>query len=454
MKSWDMTRGLGAGVTLGVAVALACLGSEGLAAQGMDIRRDATVIAVEAVLPSVVNISTKTQSQRSGYYYDWFRDFWSPFVEQLPPQTSAGSGVIVDEEGYVLTNVHVVEGANEISVKLSNGRVLPAQIVSGLRRSDVALLKLQGNPGEKFIPIRFAADDDLLLGETVLALGNPFGLGASVSKGILSAKTRRAANEQGFLEVEDWLQTDASINPGNSGGPLVNLKGELIGLSVAVYKEGQGIGFAIPAKRLNEALGDMFTPEDVRSLWFGGHVQTSSTGLVLQRVEVGSPADSAGLRKGDVVLKVNNRPVRNLFSFNRELINIGDTQQIPIQVQRANEKKIFTVQMVAETSFFNAELIRKKLGCTVQDLTPEIAARAGLNAPDGVIVTAVEKGSPAAEAGLQRGMIWLGINNQSIDGVTSSAKFLHGLKRGAAFKANIVLTRPLRRGVVELRVRQ
>jgi len=179
------------------------------------------------------------------------------------PQYSAGSGVIIDEEGYVLTNVHVVEDATEIMVTLSDKRSYPADLVIGTRKSDVALLKIRAKPGEKFVPVEFAADEDLLLGETVIALGNPFGLGGSVSKGILSAKTRRSSPQEGMLEMEDWLQTDAAINPGNSGGPLVNLDANLIGLNVAIFREGQGIGFAIPVKRVTEALGEIFTPENI-----------------------------------------------------------------------------------------------------------------------------------------------------------------------------------------------
>src|SRR3954469_1749590 len=295
----------------------------GRAAEQPDIRRDATVNAVEATMPSVVNISAKTVVQRRGYFYDWWRDNWAPFYQELPPQMSAGSGVIIDEDGYVLTNVHVVQEANEISVKLSDGRVLPAEVLAGTRRSDVALLKIQGRPGEKFKPIKLAADNDLLLGETVIALGNPFGLGGSVSKGILSSKTRRTTPTDDPMDMEDWLQTDAAINPGNSGGPLVNLKGELIGLNVAIYKEGQGIGFAIPIKRVSEALGELFTPEALKSLWFGARFVASTNVLTVRRVETGSPAEKGGFKKGDIVLRVNGKPAKNVIEVNRELISAG-----------------------------------------------------------------------------------------------------------------------------------
>lgn len=422
-------------------------------AASTDIRRDPTVAAIEVAIGSVVNINAKSIAKRQGYFYDWWRDAWAPFTQELPPEISAGSGVIIDEEGYVLTNIHVIEGATEISVKLNDGRVLPARVVSGTRRSDVALLKIVGGKTETFTPLKFAKDDDLLLGETVIALGNPFGLGGSVSRGILSAKTRRSQVEDGLLDREDWIQTDAAINPGNSGGALINLRGELIGLNVAIYKEGTGIGFAIPIKRVNEAIGEIFTPEGAAALWFGARVQANTRGLVLGRVEAGSPAEKSGLESGDVVLRVNGQTPRTVFAFNRELLKSGDQEDVSISLQRGEARQSVSLRLVAETTFFNADLIRRKIGCTVQEVTPGIAMRAGLDSVAGVIITAVEKDSPAGTANLSRGMIILGMNNQGVNGITSTARFLNSLKRGTPFKASLLAGRPLRRVVVELRVR-
>src|ERR1041385_6592211 len=209
-----------------------------------DIRRDATVAAVERVMPSVVNIATATVVEYEDFYQRLFREFFGqgglrPRQEQ---EYSIGSGVIIDEDGYVLTNLHVVRRGTRTQVKLWDGREYEADRIVATPNSDVALLKIRCKPGEKFKAVSFAADDDLLLGETVLALGNPFGLGGSVTKGILSSKTRRPATGNEPLNVNDWLQTDAAINPGNSGGPLINIRGELIGLNVAVYREGQEVG--------------------------------------------------------------------------------------------------------------------------------------------------------------------------------------------------------------------
>ncbi len=237
-----------------------------------DARRDATVEAVEQVMPSVVNIATETIVEYNDPFEQMLREFWGPYYRRRQPNTqySLGSGVIIDEDGYVLTNLHVVRRASKVWVKLADGREFEAEptIVVNLR-IDVAVLKLKTKEGERFKAVKFAKDDDLLLGETVLALGNPFGLGGSVSRGILSSKNRRPAIEGEPLDVADWLQTDAAINPGSSGGPLINLKGELIGLNVAIYREGHGIGFAVPIKQVTEALSEIFAPEETKTMWFG-----------------------------------------------------------------------------------------------------------------------------------------------------------------------------------------
>jgi S1-C subfamily serine protease len=215
-----------------------------------DIRRDATVVAVEKVMPSVVNIATETIIHVRDPYEEFFRQFWDPYHRRQPSnsQYSLGSGVVIDEEGYLLTNDHVVRRADKIAVKFCTGTNLySATVVASDPKSDVALLKLNARPGEKFRAIQLAHEDDLLLGETVLALGNPFGLGGSVSRGILSSKSRIVPKEGEPLDIPNWLQTDAPINLGNSGGPLVNLRGELIGINVAVLNEveGQRAGSAV-----------------------------------------------------------------------------------------------------------------------------------------------------------------------------------------------------------------
>ena len=418
-----------------------------------ELRRDETVRAVERVLPSVVNISSKTVVQRRGFFFDWWRDYWSPFTRQLPPQYSVGSGVIIDEDGYVLTNVHVVEDATEIVVTLSDKRSYPAELVIGTRKSDVALLKMRGKPGEKFIPIKFAADDDLYLGETVIALGNPFGLGGSVSKGILSSKTRRASAEEGVLDVEDWIQTDAAINPGNSGGPLVNLDAELIGLNVAIFKEGQGIGFAIPVKRISESLAEIFTPEALRAYWFGAQFQSTTNGISATTVQSGSPADNAGLRPGDIVLRVNELTPKSVFALNREIIGSSDKERVAFQVQRGRDKKTIAVKLVPDKGHFNTELIKEKLGATVIELTRQTAASIGIVLNGGLVVKEIEEGSPADNAGFQEGLIIESLDGQVPDSVVTAAKILAAKKKGEKVRLTVLLPKPLRRAAVDVKVR-
>jgi S1-C subfamily serine protease len=424
-----------------------------LTAPASEIRKDETVRAVAKVLPSVVNISGKTVVKQRGYFFDWWRENWAPFYRDLPPQYSAGSGVIIDEDGYILTNVHVVEDANEIVVTLSDKRSYPADLVIGTRKTDVALLKLRAKPGEKFTPIRFAADDDLYLGETVLALGNPFGLGESVSKGILSSKTRRSTAQDGPLEMEDWLQTDAAINPGNSGGPLVNLDAELIGLDVAIYKEGQGIGFAIPVKRISEALAEIFTPENVRSLWFGAQFKSTTNGITVTAVQPESPAQKGGLREGDIVTRVNSVVPRSVFSLNRELIRAGDRTPVEIQWTRERKPGHASVRLEPEATHFNARLIREKIGITLRQLSSEDIARLGLNIGGGFMITAIERGSPADNAGFQQGLILEAIDGVVPDSVMDAAKMLASKKRGSKTTLRLIVPGPFRRAEATLKVR-
>src|SRR5260370_22745267 len=194
-------------------------------------------------MPSVVNIATETIVEYEDFYQRIFREFFGRgnIAPQRQRKLSVGSGVIIDEDGYVLTNLHVVRRANRTQVKLWDGREYDAIPIVATEHSDVALLKIRCKPGEKFKAVKFGLADDLLLGETVLALGNPFGLGGSVAKGILSSKSRRPASDELPLDVQDWLQTDAAINPGNSGGPLINLRGALLCLDVTVLCDEHGL---------------------------------------------------------------------------------------------------------------------------------------------------------------------------------------------------------------------
>ena len=420
-----------------------------------DVRRDASVIAVEKAMPSVVNIGTLEIIERHDAYESLLREFWGPFYRRRGPDTqySLGSGVVIDEEGIVLTNFHVVGRASKIWVRFSEGAEFEAKPIVGTTQSDVALLRILAKPGTKFTPVKFAADDDLLLGETVLALGNPFGLGGSVSRGILSSKSRRPALEGEPLYVQDWLQTDAAINPGNSGGPLINLRGELIGINVAVG-QGQGIGFAIPVKRLSEALSEIYRPEIVEGNWFGALVKAGRLPLTVTAVDAKSPAELAGLRPGDQIMQLNGTAPRGFVEFARTLINWGEAQDLSLVIQRNTDRRTLKLRMV---SF--AALIKKRLGLSLQELTHELAKNLGLSQMSGLLVAGVDKASPAAAAALQPGMLISGINQQPTDILEAAGKMIGQKNKGDRVRLSVIVPRRIRNltrfeeGAVDLTVR-
>lgn len=435
---------------LGLAlISASCL----LAAEAPSPRRDATVMAVEKAIPGVVNISTKTVVQRRALAYDWWRDFWSPFYHRAPVESSSGSGVIIDEEGYVLTNAHVVEQASEILVRLHDDTVLPADLVVGTRKSDVALLKIRTDGRSKFRPIEFAAEDDLLLGEPVVALGNPFGLGVSVSKGILSSKTRRQESGARPLDIQDWLQTDAAINPGNSGGPLLNLEGNLIGLNVAIYKEAQGIGFAIPVKRINEALAEIFSTESLRGLWFGARFGMSNGRVTTSEVEADSPAEKMGLKSGDVVVRVGDRVPRSVIGLVGEILAGQEKGGTTLVVQRNWERMILRPKLVPLAEVFNSELVRRRLGLELRPITPDLAVGRRLPVAEGMLVTRIEQNSPADHAGFQEGLIVELVDGLAPRDIVALARHLHRRRAGESVELTLVVPRPLRRATVALALR-
>ncbi len=393
-------------------------------------------------MPSVVNIATEEVVRTRDPMENLFREFFDPYYRRRAPNTqySLGSGVIIDEEGFVLTNFHVVNRASRVWVKLHDGREYECEKISGNSRTDVALLRLRGKPGERFTAVKFAADDDLLLGETVLALGNPFGLGASVSRGILSSKSRRPTTEGESLDVPDWLQTDAAINPGNSGGPLVNLRGELIGVNVAVLSQGQGIGFAIPIKLVAAMMAEIYSPELLDSLWFGARVRPGIHPLVVTSVQEESPASLAGLRAGDMILEVNGRAPAGFVDFTRTVTAAKEQRDVTLTLTRDGKRRTLTVRLVPEKSYFNSALIRRKVGASVQELTSDLSRVMGVPVVQGVLISGVDNGTPAATARLEAGMIVTHIDGQATPDVVAAAKILQAKARGGRARLDLIVS--------------
>jgi len=415
---------------------------------------------VKELKPTVVNIST-TKLIKSplddffrGFreFHDFFGDefFRRFFGDRFPRefrQKSLGSGFIIDKEGYILTNNHVIEKAEEIKVKLSDKKTYDAQVVGRDPKTDLALIKIDA---DEDLPVARLGDSDKLeVGEWVIAIGNPFGLEHTVTAGIISAKGRVI----GAGPYDDFLQTDASINPGNSGGPLFNLKGEVVGINTAIVAGGQGIGFAIPinmAKRLLPQLKrgrvvygylgvyiQDLTPELARS--FG---LKEAKGVLISEVIPDSPAEKGGLRKGDVVLKYNGQEVENTYQFRKMVGRTPVGKKVKIQVLRKGREKSLTVT-IGELKEREVAAARPKpeeevdrWGLKVQDVTPEIADHLGLPDDEGVVISDLETGSPAQEAGLRRGDVIVEVEHHRIKDLRDYRKYINLYKK----KRTLLLT--------------
>jgi len=445
---WDAMRLRRAAVRVGLCGML-MLRVSAAVSEPDDIRRDATVRAIERALPTVVNIATTRIVEYRDPYQDLFYQFYgrrAP-VERREEPSSIGSGVIIDEEGYILTNFHVLRRASRVYVKLQDGRILEAEPLVYTPHKDVALLKVQAQPGERFPAIAFAGDDDLILGETVIALGNPYGLGTSASRGILSSKARRPPVEGEPLGTQDWLQTDAGINPGNSGGPLINLRGELIGINVAVYREsqGMGVGFAIPVKQVNEALSEFFSPEVTRALWFGARVKGLHGPLVVVSVQPKSPAARAGLREGMEIETVNGRAVRGLVDFNRQITGAAE-QPVRLGVREGRTRRTLEVRLV---SF--EELVQRRLGLRLLQLTPQVAAGFQVEPGEGMFVESVEPRGPADRAGVPARSLLVGVDGRSVGSLFQVVEVLMEKSPGDRVYLTLVVPRRLGQAFVEYR---
>ena len=401
----------------------------------LDVRRDATVEAIERVMPSVVNVEGSADVDPNSADDRLMAEFFGWRLQQVQEAVvSRGSGVVIDEEGYVLTNVHVVDGVKRVFVKFNDGsEPIEAERVALNAGKDVALVRLKA-PGRKFPAVKFAKDDDLLLGETVIALGNPFGYAGSVSRGILSSRARRGPNEdrsRGDLDTLDWIQTDAAINPGNSGGPLINLRGDLIGINVATLRPqmgAQGIGFAIPIKRVNQALAEVLSGESVGRFWFGARLKAATRPLTIQAVQPGSPAEKAGLKPGDVISAVQGDPPSGIIEFNRALVKAGDASDIPLTIRRAGTFKELRLRLIEESDFFNNEYLSARAGFKVA------AVRGG-----GFVVQSVDANGPAAAAGLKRGHLIRGLDRTEFPDVVTLARYLFSRAKGETVEVGVLV---------------
>ena len=278
----------------------------------------------------------------------------------------------------------------------------------------------------------------------------------------MSWKSRVLPKEGEPLDIPNWLQTDAPINLGNSGGPLVNVRAELIGINVAVLNEfegqrAQGIGFAIPIRRVLEALSDIFPTEFVKTYWFGARVKVGTTPLVITAVQPQSPAGKAGLKAGDAIIQVNGKAPKSFIDF-ADLLAAGAGSDVKLALQRGTAQKEIAMRLVPENTVFNAGLIRDRLGLNLEELAPQVAARYGVGPSEGFLVTGVEENSQAATAGLQRNMLVTGMDGRQPGNLCAAAKLLYPKKKGDRVQLDLAVPQRmgnfnvLRQGSVELAV--
>jgi serine protease Do len=403
--------------------------------------------------PTVVNISTTkviTPKAQPGTPFGGggktpFDDFFEHFFNQAParPQTarSLGSGFIISDDGYILTNYHVIAGADEIKVKLSDSREFKAVLKGGDEKLDLALLKIDA---KDHLPVALLGDSDALeVGEWVMAIGNPFGLGQTVTAGIVSAKGRVV----GSGPYDDFIQTDASINPGNSGGPLFNANGEVIGINTAIVAGAQGIGFAIPVNMAKEILPQLKEKGKVTRGWFGVVVQpitpelaqsfglSERKGVLVSQVIKDSPADKAGLKSGDIIIEFAGKPIHEMQELPRMAANMPVGKKAVVRIIRNGriEEKTVLIEQMKEGGE-ESTVVQSKLGFIATELTVDLAGKLGIKETKGVIVVEVKPGSPAEEAGMAPGDIIAQIDDTPIATMADFKKTAESRKTGSILR--------------------
>ena len=441
-------------MTLALAAALAVRAGAAAPPASQNDRRTPVVQAVERTAPSVVNISTKKEQIVRPYFWmnvpDIFRrEFGNLFRPQRRVTGSLGSGSIISAKGYIVTNAHVVEQADEIVVTLADESQHKAELVSADPEADLAIIKIEPKTPLAAIPI--GTSSDLLIGETVIAVGNPFGYQHSVTTGVVSALDRTIEPSRG-VQYQGLIQTDAPINPGNSGGPLLNIRGQLIGINTAIRAGAQGLGFAIPVDKVREIMIGLLNLRKPGSAWTGLKFRTDTPSVItIGEVEKDSPADQAGLRPGDRIETIAGRPVPDIIELETLILDhrVGDT--VPLGIRRDDrliEKKII---LAAAPKPDGAELARRHFGLHLQTLDPELAPAMRLAVTNGLLVAGVDKESPAQEAGFATGDVVAQIDRYRADDLDTVGNLLANVKPGDTVLFYVVRGRTVARAVLKAR---
>ncbi len=387
-------------------------------------RETPVVIAVQKISPAVVNISSQYEVRRqnpfSGFGLDpffdsFFKDFFDPGREQKFKRTSLGSGVIIDgKRGYILTNAHVVAQTGDVTVVLNDEREFPAQIVGADPDSDLAVLRIESSRG---LPsAEMGNSDDIMIGETVIAIGNPFGFSNTVTTGVVSALNRSVRAENRVFH--DFIQTDASINPGNSGGPLLNINGELIGINTAIYAKAQGIGFAIPINKAGRIIDDLIRYGEVVQAWIGIVVQDldarlaaylnlkDNAGAMIQDVESPSPSKDAGVQRGDIIVSLGGKSIRNAEDYYAALKDHAAGNTVSLKIVRNGKPLEIPVTASTFPADRAEEFGYKRLGIKVENLD-----RSGA----GVRISQLDPSSHLSRIGVSAGDVIRRIDEMTIN---------------------------------------
>ncbi|MGQ0792721.1 MAG: DegQ family serine endoprotease [Deltaproteobacteria bacterium] len=411
---------------------------------------------VQTMKPSVVNISTTSVVRQRGFQYkspfgegDQFEEFFKKFFGQQIPQREfrqkgLGSGFIISEDGYIVTNNHVIDRAEDIEIILEDGKKYKAKIVGKDPKTDLALLKIEAK--EEMKAVVLGDSSALRIGDWVIAIGNPFGLGHTVTAGIVSATGRVL----GLGNYDDFIQTDAAINPGNSGGPLFNLKGEVVGVDSAIIAGGQGIGFAIPINIVKSVVEQLKGKGKVVRGWLGVSIQSvtpeiaegiglgETQGALVADITPQGPAEKSGLKRGDIIIALNGESISTVSELTSKVAQIAPGSKATLKVMReGGEREIALVvgelpdQIALGDSAGEDEeaKIEEKLGLNGEAITPELKSRFNLSEDSGVVIIEVSPGGIAEESGFRAGDFIIEINRIAVGGIGDYKKGLGDIQK-------------------------
>ena len=383
-----------------------------------------------SVMPAVVHIDVTGTVVQQAPDIPFFREFFGPPGKREMPIQALGSGVLIDEEGHIITNNHVVQHAEEISVEFSDGTIREAELIGTDQGTDLAVLKIEPSADMRYAPL--GDSDQVQVGEWVIAIGSPRGLSWTVTAGIISAKHRTNIGALGPSGYEDFIQTDAAINPGNSGGPLINLEGEIVGINsliISASRGSEGLGFAVPSNMAKSISRSLIEEGTVVRGYLGVQIQdltadirrslgldTSVDGVIVADVTADSPADDAGIRQGDIITSCDGEDIETAAQLRNLVAATEPGSEKPVGVLRDGESKEYPVKVGKLGEFRQARLDRESelMGLTVSGISAETAGRLGLRQDIGVQIVDVEAGSPGANAGLSPGDVILRVGNSVV----------------------------------------